>query len=74
MQSSSGKLNRTDKTAQDYLASIPFDRRLYRQDIEGSIAHAGMLAKQGIISKDEANKVVIELYRRGNARGHFISG
>ena len=47
MQSCSGKLDRTDKQAQDYLASIPFDRRLYAQDIEGSIAHTGMLAKRG---------------------------
>ena len=58
MQSSSGKINRTDKQAQDYLASIPFDRRLYRQDIEGSIAHAGMLAKQGIIAESEAEAII----------------
>ena len=32
-----------------YTTSLPFDRRLYRQDIRGSIAHARMLAKQGII-------------------------
>ncbi len=46
MQGSSGKLNRTDKQAHDYPASIPFDGRLY-QDIDGSIAQAGMPAKQG---------------------------
>jgi argininosuccinate lyase len=34
-------------------ASLPFDRRLYRQDIAGSIAHAKMLAKQGIITEAE---------------------
>ena len=43
-----------NKTAQDYVASIPFDQGLYRQDIEGSIAHTKMLAKQGIIANREA--------------------
>ena len=47
-----------NKTAQDYLASISFDRRLYRQDIEGSIAHAKMLAKQGIIAENEAETII----------------
>ena len=48
--------NKTNKLMQDYVASIPFDQRLYCQDIEGSIAHAKMLAKQGIIAKSEAKK------------------
>ncbi len=39
-------------------ASIDFDRRLYRQDIAGSKAHAQMLAAQGIIGKDDAEKIV----------------
>jgi argininosuccinate lyase len=39
-------------------ASIDFDRRLYRQDIAGSIAHARMLAAQGIIGADDAEKIV----------------
>jgi len=43
-----------DKSVAEYTASIPFDWRLYPYDIAGSIAHAGMLAKQGIISKKEA--------------------
>jgi argininosuccinate lyase len=54
MKKSSGKLSKADEQARDYAASIPFDRRLYRQDIEGSIAHARMLAKQGIIAGSEA--------------------
>jgi argininosuccinate lyase len=58
MKGSSGELNRADKQAQNYLASIPFDRRLYRQDIEGSIAHARMLAKQGIIDESEAETII----------------
>jgi len=40
--------------AEEFNASIDVDQRLYRQDITGSIAHAKMLAKQGIISKEEA--------------------
>ncbi|MGH1378150.1 MAG: argininosuccinate lyase [Alphaproteobacteria bacterium] len=39
-------------------ASIGFDKRMWRQDIRGSIAHATMLAKQEIISKDEAVQIV----------------
>src|SRR6476646_3914464 len=38
-------------------ASIDFDRHLYRQDIAASKAHAEMLAKQGIITADDANKI-----------------
>ena len=39
-------------------ASIGFDRKLYAQDIRGSIAHAGMLAQTGIISADDQEKIV----------------
>ena len=38
-------------------ASIDFDFRMYRQDIRGSLAHAAMLAKQGIISAEDAQKI-----------------
>ncbi len=41
-----------------YTVSIHYDRRLYRHDIAGSIAHARMLAKQGIITQDEAEKII----------------
>ncbi len=46
-----------DKSVVDYTSSLPFDRRLYRHDINGSIAHAMMLAKQGIISQQEAKAI-----------------
>jgi len=46
-----------DKSVTEYSASIPFDWRLYRHDIVGSIAHAKMLAKQGIISPEEAEVI-----------------
>jgi len=51
----------TEKTAdivEQYTESISFDKRLWRYDIEGSIAHAKMLAKQGIIPKKDADKIV----------------
>ena len=40
-----------------YTVSIDYDRRLYKQDIAGSIAHAKMLAKQGIISQEDAAQI-----------------
>ena len=52
---------RNRKPAIDYTASISFDQRLYRQDIAGSIAHAKMLAKQGIIQKGEAETIIAGL-------------
>jgi len=42
---------------QEINTSIDFDRRLYRQDIAASKAHAAMLAKQGIISRDDAREI-----------------
>lgn len=61
------------RAAQDYVASLGFDRRLYRQDIEGSIAHAKMLAKQGLISRSEADLIVSGLreIREEIERGEF---
>ena len=47
----------------DYTVSIHYDRRLYRQDIAGSIAHARMLARQGIIAAREADLIVDGLGR-----------
>ena len=48
----------TDKTINDFQASINFDWRLYKYDIQGSIAHAKMLAKCEIISADDAKKII----------------
>jgi len=44
-----------------YTASISYDRRLYKHDIAGSIAHARMLAKQGIISEKDAELITMAL-------------
>jgi len=51
----------TDTLVNDFNSSIAFDARLYRQDIAGSIAHATMLGKQGIIEELEAEKIVAGL-------------
>ena len=48
----------TNKLVHNFNSSISFDKRLFRQDIEGSIAHATMLGKQEIISKDESDLII----------------
>ncbi|MEY8387203.1 argininosuccinate lyase [Oscillospiraceae bacterium 38-13] len=48
----------TDSLANDFQSSIYFDQRLYREDIQGSMAHAEMLAAQGVIS--QADKAAIQ--------------
>ena len=63
----SGKLwggrfsGQTDKLALCFHSSISFDSRLYRQDIQGSIAHAQMLGKQGIIPEQDSQAIVKSL-------------
>ncbi|MGI6678307.1 MAG: argininosuccinate lyase [Dehalobacterium sp.] len=52
---------KTDYLVEDFHSSISFDQRLYRQDIQGSIAHARMLGKQGIITTEEADQLVAGL-------------
>ena len=51
----------TDKLVNDFNASIGFDKRLYKQDIEGSIAHATMLGDCNIIPKEDSELIVSEL-------------
>ncbi len=46
-----------DQKTNDFNSSISFDSRMYRQDIEGSMAHAAMLGACGIIDKDEAQAI-----------------
>ena len=48
----------TDTLVNDFNSSIGFDARLYEQDIRGSIAHAAMLGRQGIIEEHEAEKIM----------------
>ena len=51
----------TDALVWSFNQSLPFDRRLWRQDIRGSIAHARMLARQGIVAPDEGEALVAGL-------------
>ena len=48
----------TDKLVYNFNASISFDQKFFKQDVEGSIAHAVMLEKQGIISLEEKDAIV----------------
>ena len=47
----------TDTLANDFQSSIHFDQRLYREDIRGSMAHAEMLAAQGVISQADKHAI-----------------
>ena len=48
----------TDSSMDDFNSSIHFDQRLYKQDIKGSMAHAAMLGKQGVIPQEDADLIV----------------
>ncbi|MFP1682237.1 argininosuccinate lyase [Alloalcanivorax sp. C16-1] len=48
----------TDAFVQEFTASVGFDRRMYRQDIQGSQAHATMLAEAGVLTDDERDAIV----------------
>lgn len=48
----------TDKLVYNFNASISFDKKFYKQDIEGSIAHVSMLGKQGILTKEEMQAII----------------
>jgi argininosuccinate lyase len=63
----------TDPQVEAYTASIQFDRRLYKYDIQGSVAHARMLVKCGLLAKAEVDKIVAGLHEIGGEieRGEF---
>ena len=48
----------TDQLVFDFNASITFDKRLFHEDVTGSIVHATMLAKQGILTEEERKSIV----------------
>lgn len=48
----------TDALVEEFTSSISFDKRLYKQDIQGSIAHANMLGKCGIISQEDVKQII----------------
>jgi argininosuccinate lyase len=59
-----GRFNEpTDAFVEAFTASVDFDRRLYLYDIQGSIAHATMLARQGILTGEERDAIVAGLER-----------
>jgi len=69
-----GRFNEpTDAFVEAFTASVDFDRRLYRYDIQGSVAHATMLARQGILSDAERDTIVAGLERIAERieRGEF---
>ncbi|MEW8029622.1 MAG: argininosuccinate lyase [Candidatus Thiodiazotropha sp.] len=63
----------TDAFVEAFTASVGFDRRLYQYDIQGSIAHATMLARQGILSDAERDAIVLglEQIRKRIEQGDF---
>ncbi len=69
-----GRFRETTSSLLDqFNASIPFDRKLYREDIQGSIAHVAMLGKEGIIPNDEVDRLIeaLEIVREEIERGDF---
>jgi argininosuccinate lyase len=63
----------TNRLVEEFTASIPYDWRLYPYDIAGSIAHATMLARTGIITKNESRRIIkgLEAILREIATGAF---
>ena len=51
----------TSKIADDFNSSISFDKKMYKQDVCGSMAHASMLAFKGIISKEDSELIIDNL-------------
>lgn len=48
----------TDKFVEEFTASVSFDQRLFRQDIQGSIAHATMLSEVGVLTGEERDQII----------------
>lgn len=48
----------TNKFVEEFTASVMFDQRMYRQDIQGSIAHATMLTKVGVLTQNERDQII----------------
>ena len=63
----------TDAFVQRFTASVDFDRRLFQQDIDGSVAHAKMLAKAGILTADDVSQILdgLESIRQDIQDGKF---
>lgn len=71
---SSGRFTEaTDEFVEEFTASIMFDKRMYKQDIQGSVAHAKMLVKANILSTEELDKIITGLAQveKEMASGNF---
>ena len=71
---SSGRFTEaTDAFVEEFTASIMFDKRMYKQDIQGSVAHAKMLVKANILSTEELDKIITGLAQveKEMASGNF---
>ncbi|MEX2308156.1 MAG: argininosuccinate lyase [Pirellulales bacterium] len=55
----------TDRRVEQFTQSVSFDRRLYSHDIRGSVAHAHMLSKVGVLTDDERHQIVTALEQIG---------
>ena len=64
----------TDQLVYNFNASISFDQKFYKEDIEGSIAHVTMLGKQGIVSNEEKDQIIagLEEIRKEIAEGKIL--
>lgn len=64
---------KTDRRVEQFTESISFDQRLYRHDIQGSIAHATMLAEVGLITSEDAQKIAetLKQIEAEISQGHF---
>ena len=63
----------TDAFVERFTASVTFDKRMYHHDINGSIAHATMLAKVGVLTDEEKTQIIdgLETIREQIAKGEF---
>ena len=63
----------TDRRVEEFTESVSFDRRLYAQDIDGSTAHAQMLAKAGLLTADECRQIeqTLQQIRQEIEQGQF---
>ena len=52
----------TNQLVHNFNASLSFDQKFYKQDIAGSVAHVTMLAKQGILTTEERDSIIAQLY------------
>jgi argininosuccinate lyase len=64
----------TDIFVEQFTQSVSYDQRLYHYDILGSVAHVSMLAKVGVLSREESEQIVagLELIEEEIAQGDFM--